>query len=102
MHTTTHPNRSHGPTLDHGDQAYDEIRRLGRENTKAEGFGGHVCGEWRQGYVAHREAVVVRLGALAAAMATTDGRCASMVRRFALAIAEDRPLDGAIVDAALR
>lgn len=92
--------RSHGPTLDHGDPTYDAVRRLGRENAKADGSGGHVCGEWRAGYEAHRDAVVQRLRMLAAAM--PEGACAVMVSKFALAVAEERQLDQALIDAALR
>lgn len=59
-----------------------------------------MCGEWRAGYEAHRDAVVDRLRMLAKAV--SDPRAAAMVLKFAMTVAEERPLDQAIVDAALR
>lgn len=59
-----------------------------------------MCSEWRAGYEAHRNAVVDRLRMLAKAVG--DERSAAMVLKFAMTVAEERPLDQAIVDAALR
>jgi len=89
-------------TAVHGDgnQAIAAVRRLGRDNAKSEGSGKHVCGEYRVGYEAHRDAVVGRLRMLAKAI--DDQQAAAMVLRFAMTVAEERPLDQAIVDAALR